>query len=714
MPGRRKKPRKGRSPTAATAAANEKKEGAQQKRSVSFESPEKPPSAKAVTGRGAKAPAVPDSPSKRAKSLASPSSKIEKLVEQRLSHREDDEDDEDNDDQVAKEDGDDDEEADGDDAGEEDEEDEHADGNSDEDEEDQGGGGASKAAQKGQSKKSSKDERQRRKAKHEHDKKVQQAHLRQEQRIHAQRRKAFLEKQAEIFRHFMKSSGKTDGLPPQLAAAAKAKAKKKSKKRMAEEEEDQEILAATLESSSGKGSMARDVVFQESPSFIKGGKMRHYQIEGLNWLVQLQANGINGILADEMGLGKTLQSISILGYMREVKKVSGPHIVIVPKSVIGNWMNELRQWCPQIRAFKYHGNKQERQEMNATVMRPGRKDDDREFDVCVTTYEMVLKNINNLKHFAWQYLIIDEAHRLKNENSQLSLALRELHTLNRLLLTGTPLQNNLHEMWALLNFLLPEVFGSANAFDEWFNLDTDDSKAKEKLIVQLQRLLRPFMLRRLKIDVAKQLLPKQRTHLYVGLTEMQREMYKSILQRELDIILGSVTGRRVRLCNILMQLRKVCGHPYLFEGVEDRSLDPMGEHLIENSAKLQLLDKLLKRLKERGSRVLIFSQMTRLLDILEDYCVIRNHEFCRIDGQTTGDLRDSQIDAYNAEGSTKFIFLLSTRAGGLGINLQTADTVILFDSDWNPQVDLQAEDRAHRIGQKKAGQRVPVDHISVS
>ena len=174
-----------------------------------------------------------------------------------------------------------------------------------------------------------------------------------------------------------------------------------------------------------------------------------------------------------------------------------------------------------------------------------------------------------------------------------------------------------------------------------------------------------------------------------GLTEMQREMYKSILQRELDIILGSVTGRRVRLCNILMQLRKVCGHPYLFEGVEDRSLDPMGEHLIENSAKLQLLDKLLKRLKERGSRVLIFSQMTRLLDILEDYCVIRNHEFCRIDGQTTGDLRDSQIDAYNAEGSTKFIFLLSTRAGGLGINLQTADTVILFDSDWNPQVDLQ-------------------------
>jgi SWI/SNF-related matrix-associated actin-dependent regulator of chromatin subfamily A member 5 len=187
---------------------------------------------------------------------------------------------------------------------------------------------------------------------------------------------------------------------------------------------------------------------------------------------------------------------------------------------------------------------------------------------------------------------------------------------------------------------------------------------------------------------------------------MQRDLYKKTLMRDMSTLqMSAVPGRKVasksKLCNIVMQLRKVCNHPYLFEGVEDRELDPMGEHLIENCGKLQLLDKLLARLKSGGHRVLIFSQMTRLLDILEDYCWIRKHKYCRLDGQTAHDLRTEYIDGFNAPNSDKFLFLLSTRAGGLGINLQTADTVILFDSDWNPQVDLQAQDRAHRIGQKK-------------
>ena len=208
------------------------------------------------------------------------------------------------------------------------------------------------------------------------------------------------------------------------------------------------------------------------------------------------------------------------------------------------------------------------------------------------------------------------------------------------------------------------------------------------------------MLRRLKSDVETKLLPKIESMLYVGMTPMQRDMYKSLLLRDFDALTGN-SKEKVKLLNLLMQLRKVCAHPYLFEGIEDRTKNPFGEHLIDNCGKLSLLDKLLRRLKQQGSRCLIFSQMTRLLDILEDYCAIRHHKYCRIDGNTNGDDREDAIDRFNAEGSDYFLFLLSTRAGGLGINLQSADVVILFDSDWNPQADLQAIDRAHRIGQKK-------------
>lgn len=219
-------------------------------------------------------------------------------------------------------------------------------------------------------------------------------------------------------------------------------------------------------------------------------------------------------------------------------------------------------------------------------------------------------------------------------------------------------------------------------------------------IQQLHRLLRPFMLRRLKSEVAKSLPPKKETFLYVRMTPVQKDVYKNILRRDFDAIAGQHTERN-RLLNIIMQLRKVCAHPYLFEGVEDRSLDPFGDHLITNCAKFRLLSKLLPRLQARGSRVLIFSQMTRLLDILEDFCCIRNYDYCRIDGSSSYEHREDAIESFNAPSSKKFVFLLSSRAGGLGINLATADIVILYDSDWNPQVDLQAQDRAHRIGQTK-------------
>ena len=268
------------------------------------------------------------------------------------------------------------------------------------------------------------------------------------------------------------------------------------------------------------------------------------------------------------------------------------------------------------------------------------------------------------------------------------------------MITGTPLQNNLHELWALLNFLLPDVFGDSEAFDNWF---TGQDRDQDAVVQQLHRVLRPFLLRRVKSDVEKSLLPKKEVNVYLGMSEMQVNWYQKILEKDIDAVNGAGGKResKTRLLNIVMQLRKCCNHPYLFEGAEPGPPYTTDEHLVHNAGKMMVLDKLLKRLRAQGSRVLIFSQMSRLLDILEDYCVFREYKYCRIDGSTAHEDRIAAIDEYNKPDSEKFVFLLTTRAGGLGINLTSADIVILYDSDWNPQADLQAMDRAHRIGQTK-------------
>jgi SWI/SNF-related matrix-associated actin-dependent regulator of chromatin subfamily A member 5 len=411
--------------------------------------------------------------------------------------------------------------------------------------------------------------------------------------------------------------------------------------------------------------------------------------------------------------GKTLQSISILVYMLEYQGITGPHLIVVPKSTLSNWMNELARWAPTLKPVKFHGDKATREAIVRDVLKPGQRDEEREWHLVVTTYEVCNIEKNALNKFAWSYLIIDEAHRLKNEASAFSKTVRAFETRYRILLTGTPLQNSLHELWALLNFLVPDVFESAEQFDEWFNLDIEDNDEKNKLISQLHKILRPFMLRRLKADVEKSLLPKHETILFTGMSAVQKKLYRDILIRDIDAIQGkSSGGARTAILNIVMQLRKCAGHPYLFPGVEDRTLPPLGEHLVENCGKMVVLDKLLRRLHERGHRVLLFTQMTKILDIMEDYLVMRRFAYCRIDGNTSYDDREGFIESFNAPNSEKFIFLLSTRAGGLGINLQTADVVILYDSDWNPQADLQAQDRAHRIGQKRAVQvfRLVTEH----
>lgn len=461
------------------------------------------------------------------------------------------------------------------------------------------------------------------------------------------------------------------------------------RRRRTEKEEDAELLRQGKQEG-----RTEQTLFRDSPQYIQGGEMRDYQVAGLNWLISLHENGISGILADEMGLGKTLQTISFIGYLRFMQGITGPHLIAVPKSTLDNWKREFAKWIPEINILVLQGAKEERHELiNERLI-------DEKFDVCITSYEMILREKSHLKKFAWEYIIIDEAHRIKNEESSLAQIIRIFNSRNRLLITGTPLQNNLHELWALLNFLLPDVFGDSEAFDQWFNNQDAD---QDTVVQQLHRVLRPFLLRRVKSDVEKSLLPKKEINLYVGMSDMQIKWYKNILEKDIDAVNGAAGKKesKTRLLNIVMQLRKCCNHPYLFDGAEPGPPYTTDEHLVDNAAKMVMLDKLLKRMQEQGSRVLIFSQMSRVLDILEDYSVMRGYQYCRIDGSTAHEDRIAAIDDYNKEGSEKFVFLLTTRAGGLGINLTSADIVVLFDSDWNPQADLQAMDRAHRIGQTK-------------
>ncbi|XP_004780584.1 probable global transcription activator SNF2L1 isoform X3 [Mustela putorius furo] len=532
-----------------------------------------------------------------------------------------------------------------------------------------------------------------------------------EEKMKADRAKRFefLLKQTELFAHFIQPSAQKSPTSPLNMKLGRPRIKKDDKQslisagdyrhRRTEQEEDEELLSESRKTSNVC------VRFEVSPSYVKGGPLRDYQIRGLNWLISLYENGVNGILADEMGLGKTLQTIALLGYLKHYRNIPGPHMVLVPKSTLYNWMNEFKRWVPSLRVICFVGDKDVRAAFIRDEMMPG------EWDVCVTSYEMVIKEKSVFKKFHWRYLVIDEAHRIKNEKSKLSEIVREFKSTNRLLLTGTPLQNNLHELWALLNFLLPDVFNSADDFDSWF--DTKNCLGDQKLVERLHAVLKPFLLRRIKTDVEKSLPPKKEIKIYLGLSKMQREWYTKILMKDIDVLNSAGKMDKMRLLNILMQLRKCCNHPYLFDGAEPGPPYTTDEHIVSNSGKMVVLDKLLAKLKEQGSRVLIFSQMTRLLDILEDYCMWRGYEYCRLDGQTPHEEREDKflevellgqreaIEAFNVPNSSKFIFMLSTRAGGLGINLASADVVILYDSDWNPQVDLQAMDRAHRIGQKK-------------
>ncbi|XP_057666138.1 chromodomain-helicase-DNA-binding protein 7 isoform X2 [Diorhabda carinulata] len=450
---------------------------------------------------------------------------------------------------------------------------------------------------------------------------------------------------------------------------------------------------------------------EKSPIYKGGNSLREYQLEGLNWLLFSWFNGRNCILADEMGLGKTIQSLTFLHAVGDWG-VRGPFLVIAPLSTIPNWQREIESWT-DMNVIVYHGSATSRNMLQEYEMYHKNEKGQfikeiTKFNILITTFEIIVTDFADLKGFNWRICVIDEAHRLKNRNCKLLEGLRQLTLEHRVLLSGTPLQNNVNELFSLLNFLEPTQFSNNETFiSEFGQLKT------EQEVQKLQILLKPMMLRRLKEDVEKSLAPKEETVVEVELTNIQKKYYRGILERNFSFLSKGTTHANIpNLMNTMMELRKCCIHPYLLNGAEEQiqydyknqcgeDSDAYYKALIQSSGKMVLIDKLLPKLKANGHRVLIFSQMVKCLDILEDYLMYKKYPFERIDGRIRGNLRQAAIDRFSRPDSDRFVFLLCTKAGGLGINLTAADTVIIYDSDWNPQNDLQAQARCHRIGQQK-------------
>ena len=441
-----------------------------------------------------------------------------------------------------------------------------------------------------------------------------------------------------------------------------------------------------------------------------GATLREYQLVGLQWMISLYNNDLNGILADEMGLGKTVQVMALFAYLMEKKDNCGPHLVLVPNAVLINWREELTKWLPSFKHVFFVGEKDARARIFSLDVQP------MQFNVLVTTFDYVMKDRSKLGKIQWQYLVIDEAHRMKDSESKLNMALSNFKAKKRLLLTGTPLQNDITELWSLLNLLLPTVFDDAHQFKDWFgNAADDDWLAKDKRIVVIHRLhqiLEPFMLRRQLQDVEGKLPPKVQHIVKCAMSAEESAAYKWV--QGTGTMLVDPDGLRrpgakmndmryVPLNSRVMELRKICNHMYLayppaFYGPPAAA--------VWRSCKMAVLDRLLVKLFKSGHRVLLFSTMTKTLDIIGQYLQWRviggqRMKFLRIDGGTSLGARDEAIRQFNRPDSDIFIFLLSIRAAGRGLNLQTADTVVMYDPDPNPKSEEQAMARAHRIGQTR-------------
>eukprot|EP00049_Salpingoeca_infusionum_P013990 m.260692 g.260692 ORF g.260692 m.260692 type:complete len:794 (-) comp15565_c1_seq4:4697-7078(-) len=486
------------------------------------------------------------------------------------------------------------------------------------------------------------------------------------------------------------------------------------------------------------------VVPKQPDAFDEVGQLKPYQLMGLNWLALLHEQNVNAILADEMGLGKTIQAISFLAYLHEQGN-KGPFLIIVPPSTSGNWERELDKWVPHMSVLYYKGPVAERAALRKAVLKKRLS-----FDIMLTTYSTSISQPDDrsfLRKVKFEVAVLDEGHMLKNMQSQRYQTLMKMRCRRRILLTGTPLQNNLLELMSILAFVMPDVFGgSIDTIKKMFSRKTDGrEQAVESLIERAKRIMKPFVLRREKREVLGQLPEKQIEWQECDMTEDQKQGYEQ-LALELSQEPEDESKKSSALQNSFMQLRKMANHPLLHRRIytdekmrkmsreilkdpdhyecdpelvfEDMSvmsdfelnalcekvdiLNPFAlpKEAVLNSGKCLKLVRILEEKKREGSRVLVFSQFTTMLDILERVLALSDLSFLRLDGSTPVDERQALIDEFNGDESIS-CFLLSTKAGGLGINLATANVVILHDIDFNPYNDKQAEDRCHRVGQTK-------------
>ncbi|KAH0488146.1 MAG: uncharacterized protein KVP18_001238 [Porospora cf. gigantea A] len=461
-----------------------------------------------------------------------------------------------------------------------------------------------------------------------------------------------------------------------------------------------------------------------SPLFKGGLRLFDHQLEGLNWLLDLWSSGRNGILADEMGLGKTIQAMAFMWHLHTKERLRGPFLVVAPLSTVYHWQQTAEAWTDMNCVLYYDEfGKGGRDAIRAhewchhalSDVRNGRVGQDTvtrqyqltetshyKFHLLVTSYETFMVDNDILAQMPWQYVVLDEAHKLKNRLSKLLLTLRLIACRDILLLTGTFVQNNTEEMWPLLNLVEPVKFCDVELFKQQFG----DLQTPEQVGI-LNKVLRQHLLRRVKEDVAHSIPPLEETIIDVELTILQKAWYRAILEKNLDVLSRMGNSKGPRLMNIEVELRKCCNHPFMLAGVEEReyascrSAEERLKRFVEASGKMVLLNKLLPKLKDEDHKVLIFSQFNSCLNLIEEFILCRGWKYERIDGSIKGQNRTQAIRRFNDPNHERFVFLLSTRAGGLGINLTSADHVIIFDSDWNPQNDIQATARAHRIGQEK-------------
>lgn len=474
-------------------------------------------------------------------------------------------------------------------------------------------------------------------------------------------------------------------------------------------------------------------------------QLKPYQLIGLKWLLLLHEHKLSGILADEMGLGKTIQAIAFLAHLYQNGN-KGPHLITVPSSTLDNWVRELKLWCPSLQVLVYYGSVEDRRYLRRDIL-----DGDVEFNVIVTTYQLAIGNEYDrglFRNLRLSYAVFDEGHMLKNMSALRYRHLMAINAEHRLLLTGTPLQNNLLELMSLLNFIMPSMFSSSTTqLSKMFSMKSheEQSRFQRDRIAQAKLIMKPFILRRVKSEVLRQLPAKEEKVDFCSMSEKQHVLYQDLFKK----FKSSTSGEKRELCNVMMQLRKMANHPLLhrqyytieklkamsklmlkepthfdadaaliqedMEVMSDFELHRLCQqyssissyqletNLLLDSGKFHHLTELLASLKSKGDRVVLFSQFTMMLDIVEVLLKHLKHRYVRLDGSTPIADRIVLIDKFNTDPDI-FVFLLSTRAGGLGINLTSANVVILHDIDCNPYNDKQAEDRCHRVGQTRTVQ----------